>query len=79
MSVIYITPTPHHHVQQLFCVSILHHRKPEPFLSEILYRGAYEIDCIIDYQKPVMCPGECPDCYRRILRIVLVDIQLQQL
>ena len=49
-------------------------REPEPFLSEVLDGCSDEIDSIIDYQKPVVCLGECPDRYRRILRVVLVDV-----
>ena len=58
---------------------ILHQREPEPYLSEVLYRCTDQIDGVVDYKKPVVCLGKCPDRYRRILCIVLVEIQLQLL
>ena len=42
---------PHQHLR----ISILHQRKSEPFLPEVLYRRSDQIDSVIDYQEPVMC------------------------
>ena len=65
--------------QQLFRLRILHQCKPEPLLPEVLDRSAYQIDLLVYYQKPVVRLGECPDLHGRILRIMLIDVQLQLL
>ena len=61
---------------QFLSVRVLHQREPEPLLPEILYGSSDQIDSIIDYQKPVVGLGECPDLDRRILCVVLISFTI---
>ena len=49
----------------------------EPLLAEVFDAGTEVIDSIVDAKEAVVRAVELDNLYRRILRIVLLNIQLQ--
>ena len=65
------------HFLQQFAGLHLHAVEGEPFLAEVFDAGTKVIDSIVDAEEAVVRAVELYDTYWRILRIVLLDIQLQ--
>ena len=55
----------------------LHAVEGEPLLAEVFDAGTEVIDYLVDAEEAVVRAVEGNDLYRRILRIVLLNIQLQ--
>ena len=63
-------------IYELIACQVFHLRKCEPLLSQILERGSYMIDLVVDKQETVVSLVEALDGYWSILGIVLVYVQL---
>ena len=63
-------------LQQFGC-GHLHAVECEPFLAEVFDASTEVIDSIVDAEEAVVRAVEGNNIYWRILRIVLLDIQLQ--
>ena len=55
----------------------LHTVEGEPFFAEVFDAGTEVIDRFINAKEAVVWAVESDNTYRRILRIVLLDVQLQ--
>ena len=65
------------HSLQQFAGGHLHAVEGEPLLAKVFDAGTEVIDCLVDAKEAVVRAVEGNNIYRRILRIVLLDIQLQ--
>ena len=65
------------HFLHKFAGCHLHAVEGEPLLAKVLDAGAEVIDRLVDAKEAVVRAVEGNDLYRRILRVVLLDVQLQ--